>query len=164
MRSSVLLLLLSSRCSKPEQQGSDSSRRSVPANRPRPTKPHRSEDQSGKREKKTPAVDSQQHRVVVPEASDHSRVHHRPDCQRRRCRTPERSPSATARCARSASGEPSAPIPPRGRLEGPRRPRGRTGLEGRCSSSLDHCGASISYTVRAGAFDGATIRSFDPAR
>ena len=40
----------------------------------------------------------------------------------------------------------------------------RTGLEGRSSSFLDHCGASISYTANSGFLVGATIRSFDPAR
>jgi hypothetical protein len=84
---SASLLLLPSRRSKPEQQGSDSSRRSVPTNRPRPAKPHRCEDQTSKGEEKTPAVDSQQRRVVVPEASDHPSVDHRPDCQHRRRRS-----------------------------------------------------------------------------
>ena len=84
---SAFLLLLSSRCTKPEQQGSDSSRRSVPANRARPPKPHRSEDQTSKGEEKTPAVDSQQGRVVEREASHRPRIDHRSDCQHRRRRT-----------------------------------------------------------------------------
>lgn len=112
---SASLLLLSSRCAKPEQQGSDSSRRSVPANRPRPAKPHRCEDQTGKREENAPAVDSQQRRIVEREASHGPRIDHRPDCQRRRRRTqreahqrrpgaPELSPASPAHPSRHEDG------------------------------------------------------------
>jgi hypothetical protein len=83
----LFLVLLASSRAKPEQQRPSSGYWSIPTDRPRPAKPHGCEEQAATGEEKTPAVDSQQSRIVEREASRRPRVQHRPDCQQRRRRT-----------------------------------------------------------------------------